>query len=174
MEWREDIQDNMDQLVMSICSAPSADETMNLLTLAHLNIDEETEMLLKEHPELKRLYDLGRLQGALELGGRVVYEAKSDARLILQSAEFKNYPHLNELVLLLYNNPCMHDRHLYIALKFQTFEEFQKYSEQLINEPWFERLFHLSFAFGLTTAFSLTDTGLRYGKLLLNNRISGV
>lgn len=174
MEWREDIQDNMDQLVMSICSAPSADETMNLLTLAHLNIDEETESLLKRHPDLKRLYDLGRLQGALELGGRVVYEAKSDARLILQSVEFKDYPHLNELVLLLYKNPCMRDKEICIALKFKNFEEFQKYSAQLINEPWFERLFHLSFAFGLTTAFSLTDTGLRYGKLLLDNRISGV
>ena len=174
MEWREDVQDNMDQLVMSICSAPSADETANLLTLAHLNIDEETRRLLKEHPELKRLYDLGRIQGALELGGRVVYEAKSDACLILQSEDFKNYPHLNEFVLQLYNHPRMCDKELCIALKFKNFEEFQKYSAQLMNEPWFKRLFHISFASGLTTYFSLSDTGLRYGKLLLDNRISGV
>lgn len=174
MEWREDIQDNMDQLVMSICSAPSADETANLLTLAHLNIDEETERLLKEHPELKRLYDLGRLQGALDLGGRVVYEAKSDTRLILQSEDFKNYPHLNELVLQLYNHPLMRDRELCTVLKFKSFEEFLEYSEQLINEPWFERIFHISFVSGLTKYFSLSDTGLRYGKLLLDNRISGV
>lgn len=153
------IQNQQDYLVMLTASDSDFDELSEVLKFSFPIIDDIINYCIDSDDAKKAIFDIGRLYGSLQLSSRICYEKKKDYQVYETALSVCGIKHFDEIITLLDSQEELTETEICKELELGK-SEFIEGIEKLIDENMV-----VSRRSGKSTAYALSDDGLRFARL---------